>query len=511
MNRITDERITVATRLRLPALALAAVLVGSACIPRNPAPSPPTPTPTETATPSPSPTPTPSPSAPPGLDAPVVDGATYEDRGDVRVVKPPAGACTDVTATPVVVGATVVFGMHEKGRGCADTGPYGHSLLGYHTGDGLLHELASGAGTEGTPTYDTAGGVLFWPVLTGGAVQVLSADTFANAGGDTGIAAVNDAAGTVLGGLYYFGTVNTPFPPCQGEAGGEPEDDCGALYAVDATGTVRHRLDVHDGVRLWMTAGPTTDGTSLFAGGGTQQYGADDSEYRYGCSALRLGPGLALERSADPGDPGCREVGPLESAVVGEMPIGPDGSVWAQFLGPNDSAGNVDVVHYSRDLDEICRARFPTLDAVASASFYQAPTVDRDGNAYVTFTLPLDGGERRGVLYRVSPSCAATELARVDGGAKASPTLVDDRAVLLATDGKLLVVSAADGHVEREIALGSEAPVTAAPVVADGTVYVVATDATLSIVRNTGLDGYGTAAWPRFRHDNNASASTAGG
>lgn len=35
--------------------------------------------------------------------------------------------------------------------------------------------------------------------------------------------------------------------------------------------------------------------------------------------------------------------------------------------------------------------------------------------------------------------------------------------------------------------------------IADGVIYIVDSTGALSVIRNSGLSGYGTAAWPRYR------------
>ena len=77
--------------------------------------------------------------------------------------------------------------------------------------------------------------------------------------------------------------------------------------------------------------------------------------------------------------------------------------------------------------------------------------------------------------------------------------------MLLATDGRLQILTL-DGQMVQEYALASDARVNASPVIQDGVIYVVQEDGTLNIIENSGVSGYGSAIWPRYRHDNLGSA-----
>ncbi len=59
----------------------------------------------------------------------------------------------------------------------------------------------------------------------------------------------------------------------------------------------------------------------------------------------------------------------------------------------------------------------------------------------------------------------------------------------------------------QEYALASDARVLTSPVIRDGVIYVAQEDGTLNIIENSGVNGYGTAVWPRYRRDNNGSAA----
>ena len=158
------------------------------------------------------------------------------------------------------------------------------------------------------------------------------------------------------------------------------------------------------------------------------------------------------------------------------------------------------------DLEEQCRVEFPFEPQTQAVGFYQGPTVDQEGNAYIGVTVPDATHTRTGQLYKVTPSCQTTLLAEVPGSwAHASPTLADDQFVLLASDGQLQILTL-DGQVVRRYDLGSEARVLASPVIQDGVVYVVQEDGTLNIIQDPDVTGYGNAIWPRYRHDNLGSA-----
>ncbi|MFN8624561.1 MAG: hypothetical protein U0587_01010 [Candidatus Binatia bacterium] len=249
-----------------------------------------------------------------------VDDAVYDDRGSTLVVSVPSTECSDATSTPIVVGDYLILAMRDKGRSCTNPGKYRASVLAFRFSDQRLYEIASGSGTEGTLLHEPDEGVLAWPVLTRGAFAILDPLDFSVRTTGSSIASTCDSSGTWLDGLYYLGTINSPERVCQ-----EPvQKDCGALFAVDASGQVVHRLDVDGGLRMWVTGSPVTDGINLYAGGGSQHHGSSDDDYLYGCSVVKLSPALQVLASADPDDAGCHFAGMLESAVAGEPVLGPD-------------------------------------------------------------------------------------------------------------------------------------------------------------------------------------------
>ncbi len=326
------------------------------------------------------------------------------------------------------------------------------------------------------------------------------------------VGATSDSAGLVLGDTFYFGTVNAPDASCQ-----DPIDPaCGALFGLDPDGDVVQRRDYAQGFRAWIGTGVTTDGTALYFGSAAQTVGeksGDETTYLYGCSVIRTDPALNVEAAFDPGELACHELpyqGANMDSVSGE--VSPDGNgLWAQYVRPNGTEMETALYRLNAALNEVCRVTFPFEPQTQAIGFYGAPTVDREGRAYVAVTVPDSEQGRSARLYRVEPqTCQATLLVERKGvWAQASPTLADDRYVLFATDGRL-DIHTLDGAPVSQYALASEARVLAAPVIHDGVVYVLQEDATLNVIDQAGVRGYGEALWPRYRHDNAASARLEG-
>ena len=452
-------------------------------------------TPTDSATPS---------GPGPGFEA--LADAEYGQDGSLRWAKIPVTDCINVTATPVVNGDWLVYPMHEHGSNCSGPGPYRRSLLAYHTGDGRLYRLYEGAAGEAPLTVDTEGGRLWWPVTFGGTVVALDAGDYREAL-HVALGATSDSSGTLRDGLFYFGTVNAPDDSCQNP----PDPACGALYALDQAGDVVYRRNYDDGFRAWIGTGVTDDGTALYFGSAAQTVNVktgDETEYLYGCSVIKTDYALNVVASFDPGELACHELpfsGTNLDSVSGE--VVPDGrGVWAQYTRPNDDALESVLYRLDTDLNEVCRVAFPFEPQSQAIGFYGAPTVDRDGNAFVAVTVPDEAQTRRARLLRVTPDCQTTVLAeRAGAWAQASPTLADDRYVLFATDGRLDIYTLA-GEPVRGYALASPARVLASPVLHGGRLYVLQEDATLNVIDDSGLSGYGAALWPRYRHDNAGSA-----
>ncbi len=460
------------------------------------------------------------------LNQPVCKDTKTRDIAAGKSISVPMSDCASVKSSPIALGDVVLMPFFEKdaNTGCkkGETGPYAQSLLGYDSSTGELHQVLTGSATEGTLSYDAANGRIYWPVMAAGALWIIDADKLDVTAKVDSIEAQTDSHGTFLDGLFYFGTVNAPGGACNGS---NPNKDCGALYAADSKGNIKHRLDVDDGFRTWVVGGPTTDGESLYIGGSPECDGdacwPDDKgyKYRYGCSVIKTDKSLKILKSFDPGITGCLEGGNTEDAIAGEIVLGKKGDLWAQYSRPNDKGGDSYVYQLDEDLNLQCSFGVDYAEDLAARStgFYQAPTVDKDGNAYVVFNLPQSGQRSFGsALYKVEPctqgcgekaTCKTTELYyAAETGAFASPTLVDDKYALFATQGKLLKVDLSTGKVAKTWELGDKEEVHATPVVANGEIYVISVAGTITVIKDAGVTGYGSAIWPRFRADNQGSA-----
>ncbi len=306
--------------------------------------------------------------------------------------------------------------------------------------------------------------------------------------------------------------MNTPTDICQNPI----NPNCGAVFAIDAQGNVVHTLNTDDGFRAWVGTSLTTDGRYIYIGTAKQtkgQAGVEDT-YLYGCSVVKVDKNLNILASFDPGDFACYYlpyVGANADSVAGE--VVPDGTgLWAQYVRPNDApatkgAFKTALYRLNTDLEEQCRVEFPSEPQTQAVGFYAALTVDKDGNAYVTVSVPDATYTRKGQLWKVTPDCQSTLLAEERGTwAQASATLADDQYVLFATDGQLQVLTL-NGAVVATYRLGTDARVLTTPVIHEGKVYVVQEDGTVNVIANTELVGYGSAIWPRYRKDNAASAA----
>jgi hypothetical protein len=480
-----------------------------------------TPTATQTATATATPVPS---TTPPPFTA--VPDATYGMQNGVAYVRIPATDCTNVTATPIIVGDWLVFPIHEHTRNCSGPSAYQHTLLGYNMQDGKLYILRNDGAGEAPLLYQPEQGVVYWNTTFGGTVFPLTPDSFALRSQKVSVGTTSDSAGVYLDGLYYFGTVNTPDDNCQNPI----NDNCGGIFALDSQDTITRTLNTPDGFRAWVGTSLTTDGQYLYIGSAKQTNGTEgvENEYLYGCSVTKVDKDLNILASFDPGDFACYYlpyVGANADSVAGE--VVPDGSgLWVQYVRPNQGSAvrmgagrsarpqatptpNFQVALYrlNLNLQEQCRVEFPFEPQTQAVGFYSAPTVDKDGVAYVTVSTPDGTGSRRGELYKVTKDCQSTLLAQAPGSfAHASPTLADDQYILFATDGKLQVL-ALDGTVVKTYTLATEARVLTSPVIHNGVIYVVQEDGSVNIIDDAGVSGYGSAIWPRYRHDNNGSAS----
>ncbi|NWG34376.1 MAG: hypothetical protein HXY42_08035 [Chloroflexi bacterium] len=478
--------------------------------------SAPTPTaeipPIETATPPPVPTEAAvGPTAPPAAESipvsvpfqPVAD-AVYQTNGDVTSITVPSGSCANVTASPIQAGDFIVWANHDRGQGGNCTAsPYKDALLGYNVRDGKLYLLARSGSSEATLLYQPEAGRVFQNIVFGGSVSALDANTFEKVASlPKDFRATSDASGVYLNGLFYFGTVNTPEKFCQQPV----NENCGGLFAMDASGNIVYSLNVQDGFRSWIGAGLTSDGQFIYAGGAEQFLGATDTEFYYGCSVVKLDPQLNILAYFDPGDKGCHSSGVGqndEDAVAGEVVIAGDGSLWAAFTHGVDSRNMFAMYHLDANLQPMCVFELQG-GPLPMTGYYQSPTIDKDGNVYVNLSPGGVGQNGDGQLWKVTPACQGTQLATLTRGGTSTPVLADDQYILTIAAGELQIRDLS-GNVVKTYALASGAQVIGSPMIAGGAIYIVDSTGSLTVIQNSGLQGYGTAVWPRYRHDNYGS------
>ncbi|MFQ5407759.1 MAG: hypothetical protein ACE5FI_04965, partial [Anaerolineales bacterium] len=472
---------------------------------------PPTSLPAPTAAPaevaaSPSPTETTSPDAGARfITTSPLEGASISTTDAQIVTRLFDTDCLAVVTTPLVIEEFVVFGTHKLQpkldetdspvAHCADD-PVQPGLYAVSARTGEAFVLVEGVGLEGTPTY--AGGWLIAPLVGSaqGSVLWLRGEQVAF---DRPLKVGIDSAGLwdAQLGAYIVGSVNSPFPLCQNG----PNPDCGALVAVTSQGDVLQRLDRTNGLRGWTTGGPTTDGAVYFMGNGSGLDGsaAPPENALHACSVLRIDRDFNILAAYDDGDMGCRTIGHLESAVVGEVAVAGD-AIWAQYLGSTDGQPFAPVARLrAADLTLLCRALIPSIPTRGAAGYYQAPVVDAEGNAYVTARAAEN--DMQASLFRIGPDCSLTRLFDVQRTQASTPTLADDQYVLLAAGGQLHVIDRQSGAASA-FPLGSTADVTGGAVISAYGVSVVSADGVVTTLTKTGLQGYGNAPWPRFRRDN---------
>lgn len=438
---------------------------------------------------------------------PHVADAVYVHSGNVTTITIPYGGCARVSSSPILVGDFVVWGMYDQLSDCSGASPYRDALLGYHVRAGKLYLLGRYGSAEATPLFEPDAGRVFENIVFGGStVTPLDAVTFQKVYTLTsGFRATSDASGVYLNGLFYFGTINTPQNFCQNPI----NPNCGGVFALDAGGNLSYTLNISDGFRSWIGAGLTSDGQHIYAGGAEQFYGASSSAYLYGCSVVKLDPQLNIVASFDPGDTGCHRTGVGqndEDAVAGEVVIAGDGSLWVAFTHGVDSRNMFALYHLDSNLNTLCVFERPG-GPLPMTGYYQSHTVDKDGNAYVNF---IPGGVAQtgpGELWKVTPACAGTKLADLpQQGGRSTPVLADDQYVLSTLSGQLQIRTLT-GTLVAMYTLATSAQVIASPMIANGVIYVVDSTGALTVIRNSGLLGYGTAAWPRYRRDNFGSGT----
>ena len=133
---------------------------------------------------------------------------------------------------------------------------------------------------------------MLWPALEPGGLRILDDESFATLAAVSEQSASVDTSPTWLGDSAYFGTINSPNPLCQGDP--DPDPDCGGVFQVGLDASGEARLDVDDGLRMWVTGSPTTDGESLYLGGGDQTLGEGEETYLMGCSIVKVSRDLEL-------------------------------------------------------------------------------------------------------------------------------------------------------------------------------------------------------------------------
>lgn len=462
-------------------------------------------TPTSTLTPTATPTSTLTPTA---TSTPIafaeVSDAVYQQSGDVITVTIPYSPCTRVSSSPILVGDFVVWGMYDQLSGCSSHSPHYTSLLGYHIRTGKLYRLAQSGSSEATLLHQPDNGLLFQNVVFGGnTVSALDTARFDKLYGvPQGFRATSDASGVYLNGLYYFGTINPPGDVCQNPVNA----NCGGVFALDASGALVHSLNLDDGFRSWIGAGLTSDGQFIYAGGAEQFLGDASSAYLYGCSVVKLDQQLNIVATFDPGVQGCHRSGVGqndEDAVAGEVVIAGDGTLWVNFSHGVDDRNVYALYHLDANLAPICVFEGPS-SLLMMTGYYQSPTVDKDGNVYVLISPNGVGGNGVGQLWKVTSNCQGTKLADLPQGGSSTPVLADDQRVLTISAGQIQIRTLA-GDIVKSYGLASSANVIASPMIADGVIYVVDVTGALTVIHNSGLQGYGAAPWPRYRHDNAGS------
>ncbi len=428
---------------------------------------------------------------------PLVPGATAEVSDTRIVVKLPTSECIHTTISPLVIGDQIIFGTHKRtGRGpyvrCKED-PTEAAMYAVSAVDGSARLLVPGADAEATPVF-AEGGILM-PLVGGGG----------------GIASWHSGTGTILKPLragmdsaplwdpiaeqLVVGTINAPSPMCNSERRTNP--NCGILMALSRDGTITKKADLSSGFRAWVVAGPTTDGERYYVGGGSGKSGRSEAPGTGSCEVLKLDRDLNVVQRYDDGLPGCRDVGMLKSAPIGEIPV-VGGRAYAQYLGATqDGVSHVPfVILDTATMQPVCRATISAPGQRSLTGFYIGPVVDERGSAYiVTHT------SRGRALVRIDADCKDEILATSKTDTFSSPTLADDRYVLVADAGTLHVLDRDTGRGER-FSLGSAAEVVGGVAVSEYGVIAVSADGTVTILKDTGVGSYGAAPWPRFRKDN---------
>jgi len=108
-------------------------------------------------------------------------------------------------------------------------------------------------------------------------------------------------------------------------------------------------------------------------------------------------------------------------------------------------------------------------------------------------------------LYRIGSDCSLARLYDSASRYASTPTLADDRWVLLAEAGMLHLVDRRTG-ASQDIKLPVDDDVRAGVVVSAYGVRMVTLHGTVITLKDAGVQGYGAAPWPRFRRNNSGLA-----
>jgi len=431
---------------------------------------------------------------------PVMASAKVEKSAGRIITRIPSDSCMYVTATPLAFDDQLVVVTHHKGesgpgsQGC-DKAADGLGTFAISATTGEARKMIAGTNGEVTPVW--ADGTMYIPVISDGSL-VTWRDGQSWAEQTVRIAMDSPPLWDSVTKQLIIGTVNSPSPVCQ-NASGNP--DCGVVLALDANGVEQTRLDSKGGFRAWVVAGIGSDGDHYYLGSGSAMIQEKEDINLSPCALVKLNKNLEIVKSYDDGDPGCRDVGRLKSAPIGEVPIA-NGFMWAQYLGSTDGADYVPFVKLKTDTMEVaCRAKIPAPGNRSLSGFYTGPVVDELGRAY----LAIHGDAGRAV-YRVDEDCKVKTLYVAKTRDLSSPTLADDKYVLVGDGQDLAVIDRETGATTHH-RLGSTGKVIAGPVVTPYGVSVIAADATVTTLTDLGITGYGKAPWPRFRKDNQATAT----
>lgn len=373
--------------------------------------------------------------------------------------------------------------------------------------------------------------------------------------GDGGSTYSDSSPALLPGGQVVYGTMAAPEHPGSWEPGGYQ----GNLLLVDPLPGEDGSLPVFDrwsedeGFRVWTAASPTVgpagaDGRwPVYVGAGTDYYPLV-GEFGLGCHSVwgwydpAGSDPLSLEGWHDPGDEGCRPIGPnVDDAPSGELAIAPDGTVWVASIGRASADEPYRFRHLDAELNLLCEVSTAVRSDAPTSNFYQGAGIDERGRAHLVANEYL-GQVYLPRLYLVDGACsvlASVPLGTTGDTVFHTPVLGDAHT----TAGSHYVFVAAGGgvgslgpepsrlHVFRVDGVGGvteltelratlhdrydlplSRPIFSSPVIWRRQIVVVAMDGTVNIVPGpSDLAGYLDSGWPRFRHDDWGSGHVRGG